>query len=377
VHKSNHTFIIILVANFFFFLNFSQLMLLPKFIVHLGMGPADIGCIMGFFSISVLVALPLVGLLSERISKKIFFLIGASLMCFSTPLYAYITHLGPAIFTLRIVQGLGFACAFGITGAMVFEIGTGKNRRALLGMLTASNITTHAIGPAFGEYMIHAWGFGPFFFSAAFFGLLGFLLGFFLPAKKGDGYESPNNFTRFLPFMIAAAVLGIVFGTAVMFLPSYLLSVGIGNSSAFFIAFVCGSLIVWFVLVKALDHLNESFKWIAMVLLMLSLPLWAGAINSLTLLVGLSLAFGIGYGYLYPTINAFIIDSLPGKKGVANSLFVWSFNLGMLLASFGVGMASDLFGYQKSFVLIGLLGMVLLFMKGWLHRSWTQSYSIS
>jgi len=362
VTKNNFSFLALLIANFFFFLNFSQLMLLPKFIASLGLSPADIGLIMGTFSVSVLIILPLVGLISEKMSKKIVFIFGAFLMCCATPFYAYTEDLGAYILILRIVQGVGFSCAFGITAAMVFDIVRVSRRRYLLGILTVSNISTHAIGPAFGEYVIRAYGFDAFFFSAAAFGVIACIAGLFLPAKKAIRERRPFSLMEALPYMAATVVLGIVFGTSVIFLPPYLMTVGITDSSFFFVAFVCGSLIVWAFLYKVLRRIGERIAWVLTVVLLLCLPAGVFWMKSMIVLAGLSLFFGMGYGYLYPTLNALFIDAYPRMRGLANSIFVWSFNFGMLLASVGFGSMSDALGYARAFLVSGLLGLTLVFL---------------
>lgn len=366
--KANHSFPAILIANFFFFLNFSQLLLLPKFVTHLGLTPADIGLVMGTFSIAVLVALPLVGLLSERIQKKTVFIFGAGLMCGATPFYAYVQGMGAPIIILRVIQGVGFAGAFGITAAMVFDSTLASSRRYLLGILTASNISTHAIGPAFGEYVIRTSGFELFFFSAAFFGLVGCMAAFFLPATGVSREKKAFSIRQALPFMTSTVVLGMVFGAAVIFLPPYLLTEGISDSSFFFVAFVCGSLLVWGILYRVFRRIGERVAWCLSVMLLLSLPAGVPWLKDMELLGLLSVLFGMGYGYLYPTLNALFIDLYPGLRGIANSLFVWSFNLGMLVASLGFGSISAVFGYPRSFFLSAVSGLLLLFLLARMKR---------
>ncbi|MGC9324904.1 MAG: MFS transporter [Desulfomonilia bacterium] len=356
----NGKFLVILFANFFFFLNFSQLLLLPKFIVHLGLSPGDIGLIMASFSISVLVALPIVGIVSEKIPRRYLFVSGAVLMFLPTYFYLYVDGMGPLIFSLRICQGVGFASAFGISATMVFDSAPESERRYLLGILTASNITTHALGPVFGEYMIHAYGYDMFFSSAACIGCVSCIIGLFLPGGSSSEKNTRREAGAVLSLLGATVILGAVFGSAVIFLPPYLMAVNVGNSSPFFVSFVAGSMVVWVLLYRVLKRLNEKLVWAGAVLSMIALPASFIHAGGGMLLWGLSLLFGAGYGYLYPTLNASIMGTFPMMRGVANSLFVWSFNLGMLGASIGFGLMSDLYGYRISFILTAAFGLSLL-----------------
>ncbi len=358
--EQRRSFLIIVVASFFFFLNFSELILLPKYIVHLGLSPADIGLVMGAFSITVLITLPLVGIFSERLSRKYVFIAGAALLCLATPFYALVQGMGPLVFALRVIQGIGFASAFGILGAFVFDIAAPGSRRYLLGILTAINISTHAIGPALGEYIIHARGYPLFFYTAAGLGFVGVIAGFFLPGAARTERIPSFSLTRGLPHMAAALVLGTVFGSQVVFVPPFLLTRGIDDSSLFFVSFVTGSLMVWSFLHKLLRGAGDVRAWIISLVFMLVFPLAVPFFEGRVSLMALALVFGIGYGYLYPTLNAYLLDIYPGARSLANSLFVWSFNLGMLVSSLGFGAVSAALGYETAFLVSGILGLSML-----------------
>jgi MFS family permease len=357
-HKNG--FPVILAASFFFFLNFSELMLLPKYIVHLGLSPVDIGLIMGAFTVTVLAALPFAGILAERLSRRAVFIFGASLLCLATPFYARVQGMGALVFALRIVQGVGFASAFGVLGAMVFDIAAPGSRRYFLGILTGVNISTHAIGPVLGEYVIHAHGYPLFFLTAGLLGSIGLAAGFFLP--DGTSSERTRSFSlkEGLPFLAASAVLGTVFGSQVVFVPVFLLTRGMNSSAAFFVSFVAGSLMVWAFLHRRLRALGDARAWTLSLAALLVFPAGISFLTGAIWLPVLALVFGIGYGYLYPTLNALTLDVYPGSRSVANSLFVWSFNLGMLLASLGFGAVSDEWGYESAFVLSAIVGLAML-----------------
>ncbi len=367
--KTTRRFAVILLANFFFFLNFSALMLLPKYVVFLGYGPEEIGRIMGAFSLTVLIALPVVGMVAEKASRKALFLMGAALMGFATPLYALTTECGAAMLSLRVLQGLGFASAFGISGALVFDVAAESARLRLLGILTVANISTHALGPALGEYIIHHLGYAAFFFSGGILGCVALGIGLMLPGRSYPAADRLRPRREALPVMAASTALGLVFGGAVIFLPPYLVTLGMHDSSPFFIALVGGSLAVWGIFPRWIAGVRFRCAWTLMVILFVVLPLGSGAISGMVSLVLLALLFGAGYGYLYPRLNAHMIELYPTHRGLANTLFVWSFNVGMLAASFVMG---PLFGFLSAgtvFGLSALAGILVLAPYGWRFRA--------
>lgn len=352
--------VILLAAHFFFFLNFSELILLPKYFAHLGLHPFRIGILMGSFSLSVLLALPVAGLVSERMPRKFLFIAGAALMAFPSALYMGLHDSFNALVLLRILQGAGFSCTFGIIGAMVSRGADARERKHLLGILTVVGISTHALGPALGEHMIGRYGFGLFFSSAAAFGLAAFAAGFLLPhetagqAVNRDGFHAPGDITAL------SVILGVIFGSAVIFLPLHLAGVGVNDSSLFFIPFVMGSFLMWTLLHRFIRTWSDTAAMIvssALIALPLACMAWAGGVFAL---MAMSLAFGVGYGYLYPALNAALIDANPASQGRANAMFVWSFNLGMLGASLGFGYVSEITGYAGAFAGLAFLGFACM-----------------
>jgi len=360
--------IILLAAHFFFFLNFSELILLPKYFQHIGISPSDIGMLMGAFNLSVLLALPVAGIVSEKIGRKILFIAGTTLMALPSALYVRFSGILGALFLLRVLQGIGFSLAFGIIGAMMARDADTSERKYLLGMLTVVGISTHAVGPFLGEYLRDVFGFQMLFSSAAVFGLTASALGVFLPGHAADGTRQAHAVDLDPGVTASSIVLGVIFGSVVIFLPPYLHMRGVMNSSPFFITFVAGSLLMWTVLYPFMKSWPEAFLKIVSSALLVLLLACVQMTDTGVMLIPLSLLFGIGYGYLYPTLNAGLIEMNPACEGLANALFVWCFNLGMLLASVGFGFTSERIGYEATFQIIALLGFVLLVTTGFLAK---------
>ena len=117
---------------------------------------------------------------------------------------------------------------------------------------------------------------------------------------------------------------------------------------------------VWFFLHRPLRNMGDARAWALSLVLMLAFPFAVPFLEGMVSLMVLALIFGLGYGYLYPTLNAFLLDIYPGMRSLANSLFVWSFNLGMLVASLGFGAVSDGWGYEPAFLVSGVIGLSML-----------------
>ena len=374
--RFNRERLILLIAHFFFFLNFSELILLPKYFQHIGISPSKIGLLMGAFSISVITALPMAGIISERIPRKTLFIAGAALMALPGAWYVFFSDRLSALFLLRVLQGIGFSCAFGIIGAMVAQGADTAERKYLLGILTLVGISTHALGPVLGEYLIGRYGFHVFFLSATVLGMVASGLGFLLPSHVLGSFQRIHSM-KFIPWISASSVvLGVIFGSVAVFLPPYLLTRGVMNSSFFFIPFVFGSLFMWTIIYPLIRAWPETIVRIASSVLLVLLLACIHMVDAMYLFVFLSLLFGIGYGYLYPCLNACLIEANPASEGLANALFVWCFNVGMLIASVGFGFLCEKAGYETAFRIIAFLGFICMIVTGLWGRKRTVSQEI-
>ena len=148
-------FTLIIVANFFFFSNFSSFFLLPLYIKQLGGTEADIGFIMCSFGITSLGAIPFVTYLIDRYGRKPFMLFGALLMLVSSLLFLALSDLSKLIYLFRMLQGIGFAFFFTSAATSAADIVPISRRAQGLGIFGAFTILSYAIGPTLGEFILN------------------------------------------------------------------------------------------------------------------------------------------------------------------------------------------------------------------------------
>jgi MFS family permease len=325
---------------------------------------------MGAFSLSVVISLPAVGFLSDMISRRILFMTGSLLMAVPTIFYPEARDMGAGLYILRALQGVGFSCAFGVAGAIVSESRGGADGTFFLGMLAMAGLLSQAVGPALGEYLIRISGYEALFRTAFLFGTLSFCASLFLGPGMHRRIPDRKGVRLSYPVLAATSVLGVVFGSMVIFLPPYLMTCGVNDSSPFFVSFVLGGFFVWTVFYRALKVRQGSALWMIMSLLLVIPLIFIRTAGSLVMLITISLIGGIGYGYLYPTLNAGMIGRNPASRGMANALFIWSFNVGMLAASIGFGYLCESAGYEKAFLMTAAAGFMLLAVSGVAYKTY-------
>jgi predicted MFS family arabinose efflux permease len=84
-------------------------------------------------------------------------------------------------------------------------------------------------------------------------------------------------------------------------------------------------------------------------------------LNSLPMLIFAAVIYGLGFGLCYPVLNALAITAAPAsRRGVANSTYACSFDIGMGFGSTAWGIVVDAAGYPPIFVAAGILAFLCL-----------------
>ncbi|MCH7949228.1 MAG: MFS transporter [Candidatus Dadabacteria bacterium] len=357
-------------ANFFFFCNFSSFFLLPIYIKDLGGNEANIGFIMGSFGITSLGAIPFVAYLVDKYGRRRFMLFGYALMFVATLSYLFISQLSPVFYLLRFVQGVSFAFSFTAASTFVTDYIPSEKMAEGLGIFSAFTIASYAIGPSLGELVIELFGFYSFFIYASFFSLIAFVLTIF--TRDGNFIRSSDRYglgffrliasKRYALILVSNLILAGGLGAILNFVATFLRSKGLA-AFYFFLTYTIAVTVVRIFGGRISDKLGR--KVIASpCLLAVSISLAAMYfVESPLSAVLISLFFSIGYGFLYPTLSALVIDKAGSdERGKAMGAFNASYSLGINFLAFPLGLIARDFGYEIMYFVTGcmvFLGFIL------------------
>ncbi|MEZ4547137.1 MAG: MFS transporter [Thermodesulfobacteriota bacterium] len=371
--KAFKNFALVTLANFLFFCNFSSFFLLPLYIKDLGGTEADIGFIMGTFGITSLGAIPFVAFLVDKYGRRRFLIIGYALMFVTSLSYLFVSDLSPLVYALRLLQGISFAFSFTAAGTFVADYIPPQRRAEGLGIFSAFTIASYAIGPSLGEFLIDLEGFKLFFLSASFFSLVSLVLSLF--AKDGTFARSGDRFglgffklivsRKYLAVLSANVILAGGLGAVLNFVAAYFTSKSL-NAYYFFLTYTITVVAVRVIGGRVSDSLGRmTIALPSMIVMSFALAAMALVDSPLTA-VGVSFLFSFGYGFLYPTLSALVIDNAQAdERGKAMGAFNASYSMGINFLAFPLGVAARDFGYEGMYlsaaalVFVGFLLLVI------------------
>ncbi|TMA39002.1 MAG: MFS transporter [Deltaproteobacteria bacterium] len=338
-------FLRVTAANFCFFLTFASFFLLPLHVRELGGSERTIGLVMGTSGVSGLVAVLVVAVLLDRVGRRRFLLGGTATMAVASAGFLFVHAIGPALYTLRVVQGLAFAAAFNAASTLAVAFAPATRRAAALGLFGVSTLTTHALAPALGELVIAVAGFPLLFALAACWSVVAFAIAWTVPeasppeaAAEGGVRLAPTR--EVVTALGTVCCCGVAFGAVITYVPTFTLDARLGPVAVFFMVYT-GAAVMSRVLGGGLGDRRGHRPVIvaALALFTLSVIALAGARSS----VGLA---GAGN----PTLNAFTVDRAHvAELGRAQTLYNGAFNLGTTTGSLALGHVAEVFGHRAMF----------------------------
>ena len=378
--KKNFT--LITIANFFFFCNFAAFFLLPLYIKSLGGDAANIGYIMGTFGITSLGSIPLVSYLIDRYGRKNFIILGGVLMFVSSISFVFIESLGVIIYLLRLIQGMGFAFFFTSASTSVSDNVPQNIRAHGLGVFGAFTIASYAVGPSVGEMIINGFGYDSFFIFSSAFSLIAILLTLF--AEDGEFTKANDRFAldffsliasgRYKLLLLTNLIIACGLGSMLHFFSVFLRSEGLAVST-FFLTYTITVILIRIFGSRASDRFERKMIASPSMLIMALSLVFVFTIDSFYTALLISFLFSFGYGFLYPTISAIVIDrATSSERGKAMGAFNASFSLGINYIAFPLGIIAKYWGFNTMYLLTGILVLTGFFVFVFMENS--NSYEI-
>jgi MFS family permease len=361
-------------GNFLVLTGSVMFVLLPEYLQTQKMEKWEIGLVDGsFWFISIFVQ-PWLGPRLDKDGRKLYLGIGSLLMAVAATSYAWLpAELGPMI-TARIIHGFGFACYLTASWTWVADYAPSHRVGEMFGVFGISGMFSGTVGPGIAEYLVRRFGYDHLFFYGASIIFLGWLTMLTVrdrkPVTTGQA-KLPGFFSLLQARGMRGSVIGsIAFGVAIgaifAFVAPYLATLQVEGVGPLFACTTIASGASRILAGKMTDRLGPS-KLVTPSLIFLALGTaglaevaGVGAAYVIPVLVISGLAAGLGYGVVYPALNALAIGRLtPAARGRGLSLVTASIDSGSTTGAALAGLVSHHFGYPGGFRTIAVFVIIL------------------
>jgi len=371
----NRDFLLALAGYFFLFMSVSLFFLFPVVLAEFGPLQSRIGLIMGVHSVVAIAVRPLFGKMIDVRGGRPIALFGLLILISAVPFFHFVDDAGWLPFLLRALTGLGWGISMTATIAMCSDLAPVERLALSMGVIGIAGLVANALGPLLAEEVLRGLGPGWLYNISVIF-LLAALACLLLareiarPEDRDRG-GSGMGVLRTVPWALAAVIAsvpvfhGAIRGAMIYFIAVFGNSVGIGRVAPFFLVFSLAAILTRFGMGDLSDRRGRKAVILPAALIIVANLFVIAEVRSFPLLVVTGFVGGLGQGLIFPALSTYIIDFLGrGNKGLAISLYLSLFDVGMGLGSPVFGWISDMAGYRWMYRIAGLclLASTALFM---------------
>jgi MFS family permease len=352
----------LLVAQACFGYAFSSWFLLPKFLVtELSAGPGVIGQVMGLHGLMVVLFMPALGAVVDRLGRRDFLTAGAVLMAAASLAFTAVDHVGPLLYALRALQGIAFSMAFVAGATLAVDEAPPERLGQAIGLFGLTFLSMNAIAPAASEEIALRIGWEPAFVAAAVLALVSAGLSRRLtdrriapkPGERVAGLLEVVRRPRQVRITLVIALVGLALGAMFTFYQPFALALGMSKVRSFFVAYALTAVVLRVGFGHLIDRLGRRR------VVLVTLALYSLVVAGMSLLEPGWLAFfgaGLGatHGLSYPAYNAVAVDGVSEhERGKVMGLFQAGFNVGSSGGAFALGQLAERAGYPAVFLVAG------------------------
>jgi MFS family permease len=359
----NRNFILALLGYFFLFMSISLFFLYPLFFKQFNASETRVGLIMGVHSLMAIFIRPFFGRLIDLRGRKVVSLSGIGLLLVIVPLFHLVRDAGILPLALRALTGLGWGISMTATITICSDLAPIERLARSMGIIGVAGLVASALGPLVAEETLGRYGFTGLFLASSAFLVAAFIC--ILATREAPLAISPKSKTpadlrkRFsiLTILVISALPvfhGAVRSAVVYFIALFGRSIPVDRIGPFFFSFSAAAILTRLWIGDISDRYGRK-KVIFPAACIISLNcVLISSVHSQAMFILAGFIGGFGQGLIFPALSAYIIDILGREnKGLALSLYLSLFDVGMGVGSPFFGWISDLSGYRTMYVLAG------------------------
>lgn len=348
--------------------------LLPEYLQAQHMEKWKIGLVDGSFWLISLFVQPWLGQRLDKDGRKLYLIVGALMMALAAASYAWVpVELFPMLIA-RLVHGFGFACYLTASWTWVADFSPPSRVGEFFGIFGISGMLAGVFGPGIAEYMVSHENYDALFWLGGGTIFAGWLVLLSISDRRPEpsSHAKPAGFFRIMRSrsmrgtVIGSIAFGIAVGSLFAFIAPYLATLKIKGVGWMFAATTLASGASRVYAGKMTDRVGPA-KMVGPSIFSLALGCFGLAYVgssetfALVILVASGLSAGLGYGVIYPALNAVAIERLDSAtRGRGLALVTASIDAGSFSGAALAGFVSHNQGYPAAFTTVAAILLIFL-----------------
>ncbi|MFD4818797.1 MFS transporter [Peribacillus butanolivorans] len=363
----NKSFLFLFISNFLVFIGFEMLLpILPAYLLSMNASSIQVGLVTSLFTIGAVLIRPFVGYYLIDNQRKSLAISASAALMIITMLYPFLNIIS-LFLLLRLFHGAAWGVSTTANSTIVVDLIPKTRLGEGMGYFSISTTVGAIIAPSIGILIYDSFSFDILIWSSVVLCLLAVIaLQFVYSPTTVKREKQPFRFLDmifekdvwFPALLTVITTLG--FGAIITFLVLFGKQKGLDHIFLFFLINATVATLLRPFTGKWYDKKGPwSIIIISAVLGFLSLVMLSYATNDLHLIIA-AILFGAGYGTVMPCLQTWTVQKVSEEKsGAANATFFSSFDVGVGVSAFVLGILAEWISLEMIFRVVSLSFIVV------------------
>ncbi|MBK5501733.1 MFS transporter [Peribacillus sp. TH14] len=363
----NKSFLFLFISNFLVFIGFEMLLpILPAYLLSMNASSIQVGLVTSLFTIGAVLIRPFVGYYLIDNQRKSLAISASAALMIITMLYPFLNIIW-LFLLLRLFHGAAWGVSTTANSTIVVDLIPKTRLGEGMGYFSISTTVGAIIAPSIGILIYDSFSFDILIWSSVVLSLLAVIaLQFVYSPTTVKREKQPFRFLDmifekdvwFPALLTVITTLG--FGAIITFLVLFGKQKGLDHIFLFFLINATVATLLRPFTGKWYDKKGPwSIIIMSAVLGFLSLVMLSYATNDLHLIIA-AILFGAGYGTVMPCLQTWTVQKVSEEKsGAANATFFSSFDVGVGVSSFVLGILAEWISLEMIFRVVSLSFIVV------------------
>ncbi|MGG0288241.1 MFS transporter [Peribacillus butanolivorans] len=360
-------FLFLFISNFLVFIGFEMLLpILPAYLLSMNASSIQVGLVTSLFTIGAVLIRPFVGYYLIDNQRKSLAISASAALMIITMLYPFLNIIW-LFLLLRLFHGAAWGVSTTANSTIVVDLIPKTRLGEGMGYFSISTTVGAIIAPSIGILIYESFSFNILIWSSVVLSLLAVIaLQFVYSPTTVKREKQPFRFLDmifekdvwFPALLTVITTLG--FGAIITFLVLFGKQKGLDHIFLFFLINATVATLLRPFTGKWYDKKGPwSIIIMSAVLGFLSLVMLSYATNDLHLIIA-AILFGAGYGTVMPCLQTWTVQNVSEEKsGAANATFFSSFDVGVGVSAFVLGILAEWISLEMIFRVVSLSFIVV------------------